>query len=129
MPAHDAAPLAGDTRVRRACSFFSPSCSARATFQEGHITSAGGVNIPLMLRDHLPLEARALKAEIAAMEAALDEKRAQLLQHQQVALVVGIDLDAPVASTETKTGAPVVAEDARASSETGSTSGPIPLAA
>jgi len=70
------------------------------------MTAAGGVNIPLMLRDHLPLEARTLRAEIAALEAQLAEKRAQLLQHQQVALVVGIELDAPAEPASIDTSAP-----------------------
>jgi hypothetical protein len=67
------------------------------------VTAAGSVNIPLMLRDHLPIAARSLKAEIDALELELTAKRADLLQHQQVALVVGVDLNAPIKATETKT--------------------------
>lgn len=59
------------------------------------MTTPSGVNIPLMLMNHLPSEVRTLRGEITALEATLAEKRAQFLKHQQLALVMDVDLDAP----------------------------------
>ena len=70
------------------------------------VTTPAGINITLMLKNHLPSEARELRAEIAALEAKTTEKRALLVQHQHLALVMGVDLDAPVA--EPKPASPII---------------------
>jgi hypothetical protein len=92
------------------------------------MTATGGINIILAVREHIDAEIKAARAEIEETERKLADQRTELHALLAIREAAGVQ-DVKGTALKIETGAPVVAEDARASSETDATSAPAPIAA